>query len=123
MPWAAKVPCKGGCGRAVASGYCEACRAQGKGKDQRASAAKRLYGARWRRRSRAWLREPGHQLCVGYPEGAHGERAVAAQVPDHVVPHKGDPRLFWDESNWQPLCIACNSRKAVAEEGAGWRHA
>ena len=31
---------------------------------------------------------------------------AAASVVDHVVPHKDDPVLFWDEANWQPLCKA-----------------
>ncbi|CAN7509406.1 HNH endonuclease signature motif containing protein [Pararhizobium sp. LjRoot238] len=25
-------------------------------------------------------------------------------VVDHVIQHKGDQRLFWDPTNWQPLC-------------------
>ena len=29
---------------------------------------------------------------------------VSATVVDHVVPHRGDPVLFWDESNWQSQC-------------------
>ncbi len=105
----------------MAGGYCEACKAKGKGREVRLSAAKRLYDARWRRRSKAWLRKPGNQFCVGYPKGVHGERLVPARVPDHIRAHKGDAVLFWDEDNWQPFCIGCNSRKAVAEEGAGWR--
>jgi 5-methylcytosine-specific restriction protein A len=122
MPIAAKTPCRG-CGRPVSGQYCDQCLAKGKGKEKRLSAAKRLYDARWRRRSRAWLREPGHQFCVGYPKGVHGDRLVAAQLPDHIKAHKGDEELFWDEDNWQPMCRRCNSRKAVAEEGAGWRRA
>ena len=120
MPWAAKKLCPGGCGGAVTAGFCERCKAKGKGRDERPSAARRLYGERWRRRSKAWLQEPGNQFCVGYPKGVHGERLVAAETPDHVKAHKGDVVLFWDESNWQPLCLRCNSRKAVREEGAGW---
>jgi 5-methylcytosine-specific restriction endonuclease McrA len=27
-----------------------------------------------------------------------------ATVVDHKMPHKGDWNLFWDETNWQPLC-------------------
>ena len=34
-----------------------------------------------------------------------------ATVVDHIVPHRGDHRLFWDEQNWQPLCKACHDRK------------
>ncbi|WP_196941894.1 hypothetical protein [Pseudooceanicola algae] len=25
-------------------------------------------------------------------------------MTDHIVPHKGDQRLFWDKNNWQPCC-------------------
>jgi len=34
---------------------------------------------------------------------------------DHVVPHKGDLRLFYDEKNWQSLCGVCHRRKTVKE--------
>jgi 5-methylcytosine-specific restriction enzyme A len=36
---------------------------------------------------------------------------LATQV-DHVVPHRGDPRLFWDQHNWQSLCASCGARKS-----------
>ncbi|TIX74642.1 MAG: HNH endonuclease, partial [Mesorhizobium sp.] len=32
-----------------------------------------------------------------------------ANVVDHVKPHRGDMRLFWSRSNWQPLCTPCHS--------------
>lgn len=41
--------------------------------------------------------------------------ATPAKQVDHVVPHKGDPVLFWDEEgNWQSLCASCGSRKSQA---------
>ncbi len=42
---------------------------------------------------------------------------IAATVVDHIKPHKGDKKLFWDSSNWQPLCASCHSRKTAKEDG------
>lgn len=39
-----------------------------------------------------------------------------ATVVDHKVPHRGDAGLFWDRSNWQPLCTACHSGAKQREE-------
>jgi len=41
-------------------------------------------------------------------------RTTAAQQTDHVVPHRGNQRLFWDEANWQSLCHQCGARKSQA---------
>ena len=30
---------------------------------------------------------------------------------DHIIPHRGDMKLFWDESNWQALCESCHDHK------------
>ena len=27
---------------------------------------------------------------------------------DHIVPHKGDMKVFWDRANWQGLCDRCD---------------
>lgn len=41
-------------------------------------------------------------------------------VADHIVPHRGDERLFWDEGNLQTLCKPCHdSKKQRAERQAG----
>jgi len=38
-------------------------------------------------------------------------KLTPATVVDHIVPHRGDPILFWDEKNWQPLCKDCHGVK------------
>ncbi len=116
MPVAAKQMCRTpGCGAIVDSGYCERCRADGAAPTPaRLSAAKRGYGARWQKTSRAYL--AAHPLCVD-PYRAHRGRAVAATLTDHIVPHRGDMRLFWDSDNWQPLCASCHGRKTAEEDG------
>jgi len=35
---------------------------------------------------------------------------------DHIVPHKGDATLFWDQKNWQALCKSCHSKKTAQGE-------
>jgi hypothetical protein len=53
-------------------------------------------------------------LCVACMEWS---RVTPARVVDHVVPHRGDTRLFWDESNWQALCKPCHDFKTATEDG------
>jgi 5-methylcytosine-specific restriction enzyme A len=31
-------------------------------------------------------------------------RTVPAELVDHIVPHRGDPYLFWSRRNWQSSC-------------------
>ena len=42
-------------------------------------------------------------------------KAVAAQVVDHIIPHRGDETLFWDERNWQSLAKNCHDAKTWRE--------
>ena len=42
-------------------------------------------------------------------------RVVPATIVDHVVPHRGDPDLFWDEANWAALCKRCHDAKTARE--------
>ena len=77
---------------------------------QRPSAARRGYGSRWRRARAAYLAR--HPLCASCQ--AQG-RVEPATVVDHVTPHWGDARLFWDESNWQGLCKRCHDAKTAHE--------
>ncbi len=72
----------------------------------RGSAESRGYDARWRKARKAFLQK--HPLCV---ECYKAGRLTPATVVDHIVPHRGNQGLFWDEGNWQALCKACHDRK------------
>lgn len=118
MPYAALSPCRGGCGKAVARGYCDACRGKAVEKQRRPSSTERGYGYRWQRASKAWLR--AHPLAVDWFK-EHDGRVVLAEVVDHIVPHRGDMKLFWDPGNWQGLTKADHDRKTATEDG-GFGH-
>ena len=104
-----------GCATLTAERLCETCR-KTRGTPTRATAAKRGYGYRWQKTSRAYL--AAHPVCAD-PDGRHPGRLAAATVTDHVVPHKGDMALFWEPNNWQPLCASCHARKTLAEGSFG----
>lgn len=38
-----------------------------------------------------------------------------ATIADHIIPHKGDERLFYNENNLQPMCWRCHSAKTLKE--------
>lgn len=81
----------------------------------RPSAASRGYDTRWRAARTAYL--ASRPTCVMCAD--HG-RATAATVVDHIKPHRGDPKLFWDRSNWQALCATHhNAAKQRGERRGG----
>lgn len=61
--------------------------------------SERGYGWRWQQARERFL--SANPLCAMC---ADERRVELATVVDHIDPHRGDERLFWDESNWQPLC-------------------
>lgn len=107
MPTSAPHACaQPGC-PALVHGSKARCPTHERRRDQeRGSATARGYDARWRAARLQYLKK--HSLCVQC--GASG-RTVPAQVVDHVVAHKGDQVLFWDQGNWQALCERCHNRK------------
>ena len=70
------------------------------------SAAARGYDARWQRARKIFLSR--YPLCA---ECQKNGILTPATVVDHIIPHRGDRNLFWDENNWQPLCKSCHDRK------------
>ena len=96
MPRKALKPCKHpGCPRLTEGAYCDEHKPL---HPDRPSAAKRGYGSKWQRVSKAYLRK--HPMCVKCL--AQG-KFVTATVVDHIVPHRSDHYLMWSDTNWQAL--------------------
>ena len=88
MPRKPKVPCQHpGCPELIEPGtkYCEK--------------HKPLHPAEIRPERKRFL--AAHPLCVMCQKEG---RYVKATVVDHIIPHRGDSKLFWDSNNWQSLC-------------------
>lgn len=73
--------------------------------------AERGYGGKWQRAREFFLQR--NPLCVFCQKRGRPELAT---VVDHIIPHKGDLKLFWDRKNWQPLCKSCHDGEKQALE-------
>lgn len=103
MPKSPKRPCRHpGCVNLSYGVYCEEHRAL----YARESACRRGYGHKWRAAREQFLRR--NPLCV---ECLKRGKIAPATVVDHIIPHRGDEKLFWEERNWQALCKVCHDRK------------
>ena len=78
-----------------------------------------LNTARWQRLRLRILDRDGHvcrqtgvALIGAYP-------APNSPVVDHIVPHRGDEALFWDEANLQAVSKAWHDREKQRLERAG----
>ena len=76
------------------------------------SAGRQWYRTdRWQRLRRRVLSE--QPLCA-MREKRERCRLVATEV-DHIKPHRGDRRLFFDRANLQPMCRSCHAQKTARE--------
>ena len=48
-------------------------------------------------------------------EGEPRAVSVVATEVDHITPHRGDRRLFFDGQNLQPMCRSCHAQKTARE--------
>ena len=108
MPSKPKRPCRyPGCPNLCTSGvYCEEHRKECGHDALRGGANARGYDTRWRKARALFLRQ--HPLCT---ECRRNGVLTPATVVDHIIPHRGDRTLFWDQKNWQPLCKDCHDKK------------
>ena len=111
MPYLPRTPCRHpGCARLVdnKSKYCE--EHLPLHPEYTRSAGKRGYTSKWQRKRKLFLKN--HPLCVMCKSKG---KYIEATVVDHIVPHRGNEQLMWDESNWQALCKACHDNKTGNE--------
>ncbi|WP_316394934.1 HNH endonuclease signature motif containing protein [Bradyrhizobium sp. 33ap4] len=97
-----------GCGRKVAAGVLCACQILRKAEAarRRPTASDRGYGTAWQKARSGFLASHPNCAMCGKP----------ATVVDHINPHRGDKALFWDKSNWQPLCTHHHNSTKQAQE-------
>jgi 5-methylcytosine-specific restriction enzyme A len=51
---------------------------------------------------------------------AQHAHVTIATVVDHIRPHKGDPRLFWNSTNLQSLCKKHHDGSKQKQEHVGY---
>ena len=93
MPSRPNTPCRHpGCVALVPYGqkYCEAHKPLHP--EEVRSAAGRGYGRAWQKARKRYLE--AHPLCI---ECMKEGKYVKATDVDHIIPHRGDKKLFWDD--------------------------
>jgi 5-methylcytosine-specific restriction protein A len=117
MPSKPKHPCNyPGCPELAVTRYCDK-HTQITAKqynEQRGSATARGYDSRWQKARKVYLAK--HPLCECNECKTMG-RLLPATVVDHIIPHKGNKGLFWDQANWQAMSKKCHDRKTAREDG------
>lgn len=130
MPNALLRPCATQpCAELVESGHCPT---HARGKERmRGSSWKRGYDRAWQAiRASFWTaliaagiapvcgaRLPGAPVTVHSQCAREGRLNDRKLETDHIVPHRGDQRLFRDVLNLQLLCRRCHSIKTASEDG------
>jgi 5-methylcytosine-specific restriction endonuclease McrA len=111
MPMRAPFLCR--CGRIVKPGAVCPCVAKATAERKarfdrtRPPARERGYDKEWERAARAFLAEPGHDLCAGC--------GAPATVVMHIISIRKRPDLRMQKSNWRPGCQRCNAKEAAEE--------
>lgn len=118
MPSVPRKPCpEPGCRTLTSGGLCpQHLKLRRKQADQRRDPDVRaLYDGRWEKYREQFLRL--HPLCACPDCDSGRKRAIAATVVDHIEPHHGDDKRFWDPANHQAMAKRCHDRKTAREDG------
>ena len=114
MPCKPLKPCKHpSCPKLTDTNYCD----EHKALHERATANDRGYDSRWRSARKKFLQE--HPFCIRCHQN---NKLTPATVVDHIISHRGDQVLFWDKTNWQPLCKQCHDKKTMIEDRSQTYH-
>jgi 5-methylcytosine-specific restriction protein A len=94
-------------------GRCPACRKEVERK--RGSPTARGYDYEWTKARKQFLVE--NPVCSCGPSCCPKGCGQQATVVDHMIPHKGNMKLFWNQANWQPRAKECHDRKTATTDG------
>ena len=75
---------------------------------------KHLYDWKWRKYSKQYRVE--NPLCV-CEECKERVVPLPSEVVDHIISHRGNIALFWDETNHQAMAKVCHDKKTAIEDG------
>ena len=110
-----KKPCRyPGCPELTNDRYCEKHkRMEDRRQDrERGSSTQRGYNYRWHKARKQFLKQ--HPLCE-CEECTRLQRLLPANVVHHIIDHKGDYNLFWDQSNWLAMNKVCHDKHTRSE--------
>lgn len=74
-----------------------------------------MYNRKWKAYRLRFLARPENHWCCECLK--HGVHTPATEV-DHIIPHDGSIKLFWDMKNHQALCASCHSAKTMRENNS-----
>jgi 5-methylcytosine-specific restriction protein A len=115
MPDAPSRPCVTvGCPNvATYRGRCPTC-ATRRNRAREAEPLRDLYASpQWRRLRAQVLREADY-ICQ-CDDCQRAGLVLPANTVDHVRPHRGNSRVFWDRANLRAMSAECHSRKTAGE--------
>ena len=69
---------------------------------------------RWKTLRLAQLAKEPYCQCAH-----HQGQKIKANVVDHIKPHKGDSKLFWNPSNLQSMLKVCHDKFKQSQEKGG----
>ena len=98
------------CPNVTVKDYCE------EHSNYRQSKKSSLYNYQWRKARERFL--VLHPFCE-CDECKRGKPQLATVV-DHKIPHKGDKKLFWDQTNWQAMSEPHHNRKTARQDMGSW---
>ena len=112
-----KVCMSPGCPELIKAGaYCDKHR---RDKDKqynqyRDAEIQKLYNStRWKKERRLFIGLHPYCEC---PDCVKLRLRTRATMIDHKIPHSGDAKLFWDQSNWQAMSLGCHNKKTKEEQ-------
>jgi len=120
-----KKPCRNKLCRHITdnkNGFCPECQPMFKAREK---AVRKNYETRRLPHVKVWLNSKRYinmrlRFIRKYPLCNHCStlrNPVVATILDHITPHKGNYKLFWDYSNLQGLCKHCHDKKTAKEDG------